>query len=52
MGLLQFGDVFQNFLGLAIIFGVLFMIYRSMRAGKAKESITNLFDKMRIREEK
>lgn len=52
MGLLQFGDVFQNFLGLAIIVGVLFMIYRSMRPSKAKESITNLFDKMKIREDK
>ena len=52
MSLLQFGDVFQNFLGLAIIFGVLFMIFRSMRPGKAKDSITNLFDKMKIEREK
>ena len=48
MGLLQFGDVFQNFIGLVIIFGVLYMIFRGMREGKAKHAITNLFDKMKV----
>lgn len=47
MSLLTLGSVWQNFLTIVIVFAVFFMVYKSMREGKAKNTVKGLFDKMK-----
>lgn len=52
MSLVQFGDVVQNLLTLAVILIVFYLIYASMNEGKLKTSIRGLFEKLKMEKEK
>lgn len=50
MALLEFGDVWQNFLKLAVVFIVFYLLYSSLKEGKMKEGIKKIFEKMKPKE--
>ncbi len=52
MAFLQFGDVIQNALTLAVLIVVFYWVFMSMKAGKAKSALQNTFSKLKMEREK